>query len=390
MTPLDVAVIAAAVGAGFGGWRLGFVARVFAWAGVALALAIAIRFVPKIVTAFGGTNADDRVTVALLFLVLVATIGQACGLAVGLLAHRVFPLRNPLPSWDRIAGAAVGVLGVLVLVWMVIPSLATAKGWPARMARDSWVIQAIERFAPQQPARFAAWGRAISDAPYPSALGPLDDPPNPGLPPVQTLPAAVDARARASSVKVTGHACRQIQEGSGWVAARGFVVTNAHVVAGDRVTQVEDAAGNTLDATVVAFDSHRDLAVLHVPGLQAPALPLGTGSVGDVGAVYGHPGGGDLTASPARVGEEILAVGTDIYRTSDSRRHVYVLAASLAPGDSGGAFVDTRGDVIGVAFAIDPGRNGTSYALTDAEVRPVLAGSLSRTTPVSTGACLVE
>ncbi len=66
------------------------------------------------------------------------------------------------------------------------------------------------------------------------------------------------------------------------------------------------------------------------------------GPVGDVGAVYGHPGGGPLQAAPARVGDEILAVGTDIYRTGSSRRHVYVLASKLAPGDSGGALVDTR------------------------------------------------
>src|SRR5215212_6419012 len=162
MNWLDIGIIAVTLGAGFGGWRLGFVARVFAWTGVAAALVIGVRFVPSIVTAFGGTNADDRVTVALLFLVLLATIGQAAGLAIGLLAHRVIPLQQPMPAWDRIAGAAVGVLGVLVLVWMVIPSLATAKGWPARMARASVVVDAIQRFTPDQPARFAAWGRSIS------------------------------------------------------------------------------------------------------------------------------------------------------------------------------------------------------------------------------------
>ncbi len=390
MNLLDVAIIAAAIGAGFGGWRLGFVARVFAWAGVALALVIGVHYVPRIVTNFGGTNADDRVTVALLFLILVATIGQAIGLATGLFAHRVFPVRSPLPLWDRTAGAAIGVVGVLVLVWMVIPSLATAKGWPARMSRDSWVVATIEHFGPEQPSRFAAWGRAISDAPYPSALGPLDDPPDPGRPPVSTLPARIDALARASMVKVTGHACRQIQEGSGWVAAKGIVVTNAHVVAGERATSVENAHGRELEARVILFDPFRDLAVLSVPELTAAPLPLGTGTKGDVGAVYGFPGGGSLTASPARVGDEILAVGTDIYRTQQSRRHVYVLAAALAPGDSGGALIDTRGDVIGVAFAIDPGRSGTSYALTDAEVRPLLNGALDRTRAVATGQCLVD
>ena len=64
MNLLDVAILSVALGAGFGGWRLGFIARVFAWAGVALGLVIAVRFLPRIVTTFGGTTADDRVTVA--------------------------------------------------------------------------------------------------------------------------------------------------------------------------------------------------------------------------------------------------------------------------------------------------------------------------------------
>jgi len=373
--------------AGVGGWRLGFVARVFAWLGIAIALAIGVHYVPRVVTAFGGTSADDRVTVAMLFLILIATIGHAIGLGIGVVAHHYAGNGRPLPRWDRVTGAAVGVAGVLALVWMTIPSLATAKGWPARMARDSAVVEVVERVAPEQPSQFAAWGRAISDAPYPSALGPLDDPPDPGVPPDVAIPPDVDALVRRSVVKITGRACRQIQEGSGWVAGPGLVVTNAHVVAGQSETTVEDAGGNEHAASVVAFDPVRDLAVLAVGSLDAPPLRLAAGDAGDLGAVYGHPGGGPLEASPARVGEEILAVGTDIYRTSESRRKVFVLAAALEPGDSGGALVDLAGDVIGTAFAIDPGRDGTSYALTDEEVRAVVDAVSAG--PVDTGRCLV-
>jgi S1-C subfamily serine protease len=103
--------------------------------------------------------------------------------------------------------------------------------------------------------------------------------------------------------------------------------------------------------------------------------------------VYGHPGGGELRAAPARVGRKILAVGTDIYRTGESIRHVFVLAASLAPGDSGGPLVNVDGDVIGVAFAVDPGREGTSYAVTGEEVMAVL--ELVEPAGVDTGRCLV-
>ncbi len=395
MNTLDLVVLVLILGAAVGGWRLGFLARVIAWAGVVVGLAIGVHFVTHIVTTFGGTRPENRASVAVAFLVLSAIVGQTIGLALGALAHRVIPMRSPLPRVDRLAGAAIGAVGVLVLLWMVIPSLATAKGWPARMARGSTIVAAIQRWAPRQPARFAAWGREVSNAPYPSALGLLKSPPNPGPPPGTSITAAVDQRVRASTVLVTGRACNEIQEGSGWLAAPGVVVTNAHVVAGERATTVTDTSGSRMPATVIAFDPVRDVAVLAVPALAAktPAprpLTMAAAGAGTLGAVYGHPGGGVLRASPARVGEEILAVGTDIYRTGTSRRHVYVLAAALAPGDSGGALVNSHGQIIGMAFAIDPGRSATAYAVTDEEIRPVLRDVLqSEQRPVGTGRCLL-
>jgi S1-C subfamily serine protease len=390
MNALDAVVVLAAIAAAIGGWRFGFVARVLAWAGVALGLMIGIHFVPGVVTAFGGTASDDRVTVALLFLVLVATLGQGIGLAVGALVHRIHPEVRGLPVWDRAAGAAVGLVGVLTLLWMVIPSLATAEGWPARAARGSAIVNWINSYAPTQPSRFAAWGREISEAPYPSALGPLDDPPDPGKPPTQTLPPAIDATVRASVVLVRGNACTDLQEGSGWVASPGLVVTNAHVVAGESDTEVQDANHVWHAATVVAFDPRRDIAILQVPSMtDVPPLPQARGTRGETTAVYGHPGGQtDVTVAPARIGGEISASGTDIYRNPNKTpRHVYVLAARLRPGDSGAPVVSLKGDVVGVAFAIDPAHLSTAYAVTDVEVDPVLHEAHG--TPVKTGPCLV-
>jgi len=191
---------------------------------------------------------------------------------------------------------------------------------------------------------------------------------------------------------VEGQACDRIQEGSGFVAGPNLVVTNAHVVAGERDTRVTTSDGRRLDANVVAFDPNRDLAILRVPGLALPALVLGEGHIDDRGALFGHPGGGALRQAPVRIAEQIVARGTDITRTNPTEREVFVLAAVTAPGDSGGPIVDPDGRVIGVMFAYDISRQTTAYALTRTELDAVLAPVLASGTaaPVATGDCLAE
>ena len=196
-------------------------------------------------------------------------------------------------------------------------------------------------------------------------------------------------RVSGATVKVSGVACHRLQEGSGFAAGPDLIVTNAHVVAGERRTDVSRLDGTQLPATVVLFDADRDLALLRVRGLGQVPLDLGTGKKGDTGAVFGHPGGSDeLMAAPASVSDEVTAEGRDLYDSHGTRRDVFILASQLHPGDSGGALVNTAGVVIGVAFAIAPDRPGTAYALTSAEVRPVLAAPANRA--VSTGQCLTS
>jgi S1-C subfamily serine protease len=170
------------------------------------------------------------------------------------------------------------------------------------------------------------------------------------------------------------------------VVEPGVVVTNAHVVAGEDDTTVFPESGGDEAATVVAFDPERDLAVLSAPGLDPPALPMADPDVGTKGAVLGHPGGGPLEVSPFAVREEVRASGRDLYDERDTLRSVLVLASRLAPGDSGAPLVDPAGEVVGVAFAIAPDREGTAYALDPSEVRAVLAGRTGRR--VGTGPCL--
>lgn len=177
--------------------------------------------------------------------------------------------------------------------------------------------------------------------------------------------------------------------GSGWVEASGVVVTNAHVVAGSSSVEVVSQDDRSYQASVVAFDPDRDVAVLRVPGLGAPALRMGgTMAAGDPAVVAGFPGGGPYTVGGARIRGELTAAGTDIYQHDAVIRDVYSLRAIVRPGNSGGPLFDDRGDVVGMVFARSTTDADTGYALTLGEVRPVL--STAGPTPVATGVCTSE
>jgi S1-C subfamily serine protease len=389
---LDLLIVAAALAAGWVGYRLGFVRRFTSWVGLCAGVVLAVLLVDDVAEALRGTPPRTRLLAALAFVLLAATIGQAVGYAIGGALHRRFGrgASAGLRQGDRVAGAALGVTGVLVLMWLIIPALASSPGWPARAVRDSAVARAIDRLAPDPPDEAETLGRLVGDETFPEVFDTLTSP-DAGSPPEGGLPRDVAQRVAGSVVKVEGSACDRVQEGTGFVAAPDLVVTNAHVVAGESRTRV-DAPNGRFDATVVAFDPNRDLAVLSVPGLDLPPLQRGEGQVDDRGSLFGHPGGGPLRESPMRIAEQITARGSNIERTAPTERDVFVLAAVTQPGDSGAPVVEGDGRVIGVIFAFDLSRPTTAYALTTNELSAVLDPVLgtSRRAAVGTGPCLSE
>jgi len=230
--------------------------------------------------------------------------------------------------------------------------------------------------------------RQVAEVNFPEVFSRLGPSPTAGPPPGEVaLPVAVRVRVAASTVKITGTACGRVLSGSGFTPAADTIVTNAHVVAGVSRPTVLRPDGRRLPATVEVFDPDRDLAVLRVSGLGQNPLPVGSGDEGDEGAVFGHPNGQDeLAIIPARIETRVNAQGRDLYGDSPIRREVFVLAAALVPGDSGGALVDTAGEVVGVAFAVAPDKPATAYALTSGELRAVLG--VARRGAVDTGPCL--
>jgi S1-C subfamily serine protease len=384
---LDLVIVGFAVLAMAGGYRLGFLTRTASWVGMGLGLFLAARSLPWLVEQFQHESSASLLLLAGIVLLVGSFLGQAVGVLVG------SQLRVGLPSreWaaaDHAFGALAGAFGVVVAVWLLLPAMAEVPGAFAGQARNSVLARQIDRVLPDPPDALVALRRLVGEDQFPRVFAALRPAPDVGPPPADPgLSPEVVAAVTPSTVKITGIACNRIQEGSGFVTlGPDVVVTNAHVVAGQDDPRVELTDGSLLEAVVVVFDPNRDLAVLRVPGLGRQPLPIADGEPGTTGGVFGYPGGAPLRVQPFLVGDEVRAVGTDIYDRQRTERSVLILASQLRPGDSGAALVDGGGNVVGVAFAIAPDDPGVAYALDVAELQAALSGDLA--TEVDTGPCL--
>jgi serine protease Do len=159
--------------------------------------------------------------------------------------------------------------------------------------------------------------------------------------------------------------------GSGFIVdARGYVVTNAHVVDNADKVRVRLADERELDAKVKGRDARLDLAVLEVEGAKdLPTVPLGSSErvrVGDYVIAIGNPFGLGNTVTMGIVSAKGRAIGAGPYDD------FIQTDASINPGNSGGPLFDTRGEVIGVDTAINPAGRGIGFAIPSDALRDVL------------------
>jgi S1-C subfamily serine protease len=362
------------------GFLRGFIVGALSLAGFAGGAFLGTRLAPALLS--GGSASPY----APLFGLLGALLGGAV-LAGGLegLGLRLRALVR-LPGFGVLDGALGAVLSAAVALGVVWVAGAVALQTPgARVLRQeiqrSAILRQLNEVLPPSGRVLNALARFD---PFPDIAGPLADVPAPreGI----VADPQVD-RASASVVRVLGTACGLGVSGSGWVAAPGVVVTNAHVVAGQEDTTVQaEGRGPLLDATAVAFDPGDDIAVLRVRGLDAPALDLAPGEgEGSEGAILGYPLDGPYDVRPARIGATRTVQSQDAYGRGPVQRRMTAVRGLVRPGNSGGPVVDATGRVVGTIFAARTGSGPSSgYAVPDREVREALDGAQG---PVSTGPC---
>jgi S1-C subfamily serine protease len=387
---LDILILVAIAAAAVSGYRRGASLQLFEYLGLFLGLLAGALLAPRI--AGLAASPTMRALLAIGALLGIAMLGGTVG---WLLGSRVWAAarRGSLGRVDALGGSLVSIAAVLLVVWFVAYNLATGPlPVVSRAIRSSAIVGELETTLPRPPSILSQARAFLDRFGFPQVFA--------GLPPLPAGPVRLPAAARvraivggaaASTVRIEGAACRgEIEEGSGFVVAPHYVMTNAHVVAGVRSPTIEPPAGGRLAAVPVLFDPRVDVAILYVSAstpsalsFAGAALPRGTG-----GVVMGYPGGGPFASGAAAVRRELNAVGRDIYGSGIVSRKVYELQAVVRPGNSGGPFVLASGKVGGVVFAASTTEPSVGYALAAGDVRGDVTRAQGRTTRVSTGRCI--
>jgi uncharacterized membrane protein required for colicin V production len=372
---IDLVIVALTLGLAAWGFSRGLTVGAVALLGFGIGAVLGSRLTPLVLE--GGLHSTFAPILALPGALLVG------GVFAALLERFAFRRRARLERLgraDAIAGALLaGCLG-LVAAWLVGAVLAQVSSLRDPLVHSAILKRLNDVLPPPGPVLVA---RVEPSDQFPRFHGP---PPRVARPdPLVVRDPHVAAAAR-SVVKVIEAGCGHGGVSSGWIAAKGVVVTNAHVVTGADVMTVR-VAGMSHDATPIWFDARNDLALLRVAGIGAAApLPLAANpTAGSSVAILGFPGGrwaihaGRLGGTSNRMSGRLERAPLPAAQLAG--RLITSFAGLVLNGSSGGAVVDRRGRVVTTVFATT---EGGGLGLANATVR----GALRRAgAPVDTRAC---
>ena len=371
VTGLDWIIVAFSAVLAWVGYRQGFIVGVLSFAGFALGAFLGTRIAPLVLP---HGSASPYAPAFGLFGALLAGAILASGLEGVGVRLRKFLLLPGLSLVDGVLGALLSVavaLGVAWIIGAVVVQLPGQRGLREDVQRSA-ILGALNKALPPSGPILNALARLD---PLPSIAGPAPNvaPPSSAL---VSKPGVI--AASRSVVRILGTACGLAIEGSGWVAAPGEVITNAHVVAGEHDTTVEvGGCSPNMPAIPIAFNPAKDIAVLRVPGLRLTPLRFASEtSEGTAGAILGYPENGPFAVVPGRIGRTQQVISQNAYGEGPVTRLLTPLRGLVRPGNSGGPLVNANGRVLTTVFASTTGGGVPGgYGVANATVAKVLAGA---------------
>ncbi len=170
----------------------------------------------------------------------------------------------------------------------------------------------------------------------------------------------------------------QIGSGSGVVISPdGYIATNLHVVTNTDKVTVTFNDRYTAEAEVIATDASTDLAVLKVNEKNLPYMDFGNSDdvrLGQWVLAVGYPLSLDATVTAGIVSAKSRAIGINSSQSASAIESFIQTDAAVNPGNSGGALVNTSGQLIGINSAIASPTGsyaGYSYAIPSNIVKKV-------------------
>lgn len=166
--------------------------------------------------------------------------------------------------------------------------------------------------------------------------------------------------------------------GSGVIVSKeGHILTNNHVIADMDKIEVELSDGRAEPAEIIGADPETDIAVLKIKGVTVAPLPIGNSDdvkVGQLAFAIGNPLGLQETVTRGIISAKSRIV-------DDSSMQYFQTDAAINQGNSGGALVNLRGELIGINTRIasqSGGSQGLGFAIPSNIARRVLESILKQ------------